>query len=484
MTETPWHPDQLRKEFAPPTPERAPVTRDPFAGDPLSSSGGWAETALANELDTLRATTEGGRNAALNTAAFNLGQIVAGGGLDYFAVADALTVVAREIGLDAGEIAPTIRSGLKSGEQHPRTAPERKDPPSWSPVSSAPWEPTPGASTAPIASPATTADGAEPGDGPASAPDLAALVHENLPRVDWHALWADQSEEEWIIEPILPARRLVALYSPPKVGKSLLMLELAAAVAAGRPVLGVTPDRPRVVLYVDFENDPKGDIRQRLQRMGYGPDGLENLVYLSFPVLGYLDSGKGSEQLMAAVEVYGAEVVIIDTVSRAVEGEENENDTWLSFYRHTGLKLKQAGVALIRLDHTGKDETKGQRGGSAKGGDVDAVWRLKQIVRDESYELTCEMNRMPIFEKTVTLLRKEGPLRHDVDAAGRSAIGRLLEEARLDALQAAGCPADVTRADAYAVIRAAGHTAPTPTNWPDLAEAYARRLGVVPEAWK
>jgi hypothetical protein len=488
VTQTPWHPDMLRKEFAPPTPERKPVTRDPFAGDVLSSSsGGWADTALANELDALRATTEGGRNDALNTAAFNLGQIVAGGGLDYFAVAEALTEAARDIGLDSSEIAPTIRSGLKSGEQHPRTAPERKEPPTWLPASAAPWDSTPGEKPAPTGSPATAATTAEPGDGSASTSaegSLTELVHANLPRIDWHALWADTSEEEWIIEPILPARRLVALYSPPKTGKSLLMLELAAAVAAGRPVLGVTPDRPRVVLYVDFENDPKGDIRQRLQRMGYGPDGLANLAYLSFPTMAYLDGAKGGEQLMAAVHVYGAEVVIIDTVSRSVEGEENDNDTWLGFYRHTGLKLKQAGVALIRLDHTGKDETKGQRGGSAKGGDVDAVWRLQTLVRDESYVLTCEMNRMPVLEKTVTLYRKESPLRHEVDAAGRSAIGRILEESRLNALQAAGCGVDIGREAGSAVIRAAGVTAPKSTRWPELMEAYARRLGAVPEGLK
>ena len=54
-----------------------------------------------------------------------------------------------------------------------------------------------------------------------------------MPCIDWHALWADDSEEEWIVEPLLPARRLVALYSAPKVGKSLLMLEIAVGVSRG-----------------------------------------------------------------------------------------------------------------------------------------------------------------------------------------------------------------------------------------------------------
>jgi hypothetical protein len=240
------------------------------------------------------------------------------------------------------------------------------------------------------------------------------LTH--LPAIDWHALWADETEEEWIVEPLLPARRLVALYSAPKVGKSLLMLELAAAIAAGRPILGTTPT-PRRILYIDFENDPKADIRQRLTNMGYQPHDLENLTLLSFPTLASLDSEKGSQELMAACDVYGAEAVIIDTVSRSIEGDENENDTWLDFYRHTGLKLKQAQIALIRLDHSGKDETKGQRGGSAKSGDVDAVWRMSRA-SDDLFDLTCEANRLPIAERQLTIRRHEDPLRHEVVGDG------------------------------------------------------------------
>ena len=250
-------------------------------------------------------------------------------------------------------------------------------------------------------------------------PDQARLqwVTDNLGLIDWEALWADESEEEWIAYPLIPARRLIALYSAPKVGKSLLLLELAAAIACGRPVLGNPAGPPRVVLYVDFENDPKADIRERLQNMGYAPADLGNLKVLSFPTMSTLDSEKGSEQLMAAVEALGAEIVVIDTVSRAIAGDENENDTWLDFYRHTGLKLKQAQVALVRLDHAGKDEAKGQRGGSAKSGDVDAVWRMTRT-SDDLYDLICEANRMPIDPEsrilTIERTDDDGPLRHIV----------------------------------------------------------------------
>lgn len=268
------------------------------------------------------------------------------------------------------------------------------------------------------------------------------FVEERLPVIDWHALWDDDSEEEWIVEPILPARRLVALYSAPKVGKSLLLLELAAGIAKGGCwLLDSHVERGRTVLYVDFENDPRADVRERLINMGYGPADLQQLRYLSFPTLAALDSERGAEELMAAVEYHQAEVVVIDTVSRAVAGEENENDTWLAFYRHTGLRLKQAGVAMIRLDHAGKDETKGQRGGSAKVGDVDAVWRLSRVT-DTVYRLQCEANRMPLApeQKDLTLNRVEEPtLHHTVAANGWKAR----QDADLAAAEAALAGVDI-----------------------------------------
>lgn len=290
--------------------------------------------------------------------------------------------------------------------------------------------------------------------GKDQAADLDRHVRASLPLVDWAELWRDDEDEaeEWIVEPLLPARRLVALYSAPKVGKSLLMLEIAVAVSLGTGVLGVRIDRPRRVLYVDFENDPRGDVRTRLEAMGYGPEHLGNLCYLSYPRLAALDTERGGRELLAAVQVYGCELVVVDTVSRAVRGEENENDTWLNFYRNTGLALKRAGVATVRLDHSGKDEAKGQRGGSAKSGDVDAVWRMTRTATD-TFKLTCEAQRMLIHETELILTRETEPLRHKVEASGWMAANDALVQDIIRALDAAGKPRDTGRRVAREVIR-------------------------------
>jgi hypothetical protein len=320
------------------------------------------------------------------------------------------TVLPTEQGLSKEYVYAALAHGgdLTAASAHLRAAGYGTPAPVHPPLS--PWLP---------AAPATPPDPlAAPGE-PVDVNALrAAWIREHFPHLDWTTLWADEQDEEWIIEPLIPARRLIALYSAPKVGKSLLLLEIAAAIATGKGMFGYpATGLPRRVLYVDMENDPRGDTRSRLIDMGYGPEHLDNIVMLSFPTLAFLDTPAGAAQLLAIMAVYDCEVVVIDTVSRVIGGEENENDTWLNFYRHTGLALKQAGKALIRLDHSGKDETKGQRGGSAKSGDVDAVWRLHKV-SDDLFDLDCEAMRFPVTEQHLTLRRMENPLRHDVVGDG------------------------------------------------------------------
>jgi len=281
-------------------------------------------------------------------------------------------------------------------------------------------------------------------------------IRDRLPILDWHLLWEDESEEEWIVEPLLSARRQVTIYSAPKAGKSLLALEIAVAIARGTRVLGTDTERPRRVLYVDFENDPRGDVKDRLQSMGLGPDDLGGLCYLSFPTLAALDSERGGAELLEVIAEYECEVVIVDTISRAVKGEENENDTWLDFYRYTGLRLKQAQVTLLRLDHTGKDENRGQRGGSAKSGDPDAVWWLTKI-SDTTVQLECTYHRMQVPEQHLLLHRESLPhLWHRVDAAGRSTARNLRVQTVVDALDRAGLSPDAGERAARSSLKVTG----------------------------
>ncbi len=277
---------------------------------------------------------------------------------------------------------------------------------------------------------------------PAAEPDSAdnwwTPIVERHQLVDWQQLWDDTPEDEdWIIKPVIAAGRSIALYSPPKTGKSLLVLEMAAAIATGGPVLGQPAGRPRRVLYVDLENSRR-DLRDRLTDFGYKPADLGNLAYLSFPSLPALDSPHGGLEILALAIAYDVELVIIDTVSRVISGGENDADTFAALYRHALAPLKGRGIAVIRIDHSGKDAGKGQRGSSAKNADVDAVWIL--TAAGPILTLRCEMSRTAIEAPSISLRRETGPLRHVITEHAAAAVDRVQDViAKLDEL---GVPRD------------------------------------------
>lgn len=411
-------PPSFLAQFKTPAPDPAPPPPTRSGAGPV----GFDNAVIEAELGNVRRATEGTRNATLNQAAFNLAQVYPPD-----TVLGPLLEAASQCGLGRFEAERTIRSGFTGAARNPRPAHRmpRTD------KINRPLEDLP------------SIDGyTEPGHDPLDAFNV----------VNWPATWADTTELEWLLEPLIPTGRLIALYSPPKVGKSLLMLELAVAISKGTPALGAPTQRAKV-LYLDYENDPQTDIKARLIDMGYTPGDLTDITYASFPAIPPLDTPAGGHALLTAAQHVGAGLVIVDTISRAISGAENDNDTWLALYRCTGMHLKSNGISMLRLDHSGKDLDKGQRGGSAKLGDVDAVWRMTTLVQDESYQLDCEAARYPTVENNLTLRRSAGPLAHHVDTR---AIGEVKREAILRVLDEADLPKDAGRDRCRAALRTAG----------------------------
>jgi Bifunctional DNA primase/polymerase, N-terminal len=103
--------------------ERAIACMPPRQRGGLDSAYG--EAALAEEIAALAGTAPGGRNHALNRAAFSLFQLVAGGELDRGRVVNCLIEACHRNRLvhDDGlrSVIATIRSAHRAGSQTPRT---------------------------------------------------------------------------------------------------------------------------------------------------------------------------------------------------------------------------------------------------------------------------------------------------------------------------------------------------------------------------
>lgn len=81
--------------------------------------------ALDNEAHRVAQAVSGRRNHTLNSAAFNLGQLLDATGLVPDHVRHVLSNAGLHVGLDEHETAATITSGLTSGQRQPRTVPTR-----------------------------------------------------------------------------------------------------------------------------------------------------------------------------------------------------------------------------------------------------------------------------------------------------------------------------------------------------------------------
>ena len=218
---------------------------------------------------------------------------------------------------------------------------------------------------------------------------------------DWHKAWDEEPTDiQWLLPPLLERGTANVIYSDAGIAKSLVALECAAGIAKNEPVL-----------YVDSENRRR-DHRDRLAAMGYTPAGLGNLHMLSFPELPALDKAEGGDTLLRLAKRVKASLVVIDTTMRFVDGRENDADTFNSFYRCAMLPLKGAGICSLRLDHEGKDASKGQRGSSGKRGDVDSVWRLTHPQKGKNRWLENEKDRSQHYPPKIRLELTFRPFAH------------------------------------------------------------------------
>jgi len=174
------------------------------------------------------------------------------------------------------------------------------------------------------------------------------------------------------------------------------------------------------------------------------------------PSLPPLDTAEGGRAVVRLAEIVDAELVVIDTFARAVEGDENEADTVRNLYRWTGLHLKHAGRAFVRVDHAGKDLAKGQRGTSAKNDDVDVVWQMTAKDRG-GYQLVAKKRRMGWVPEHVNLeLSEGGRLAFNLAEGVAYPAGTVDVVNELDRL---GVPVELSATKATKAYRAAGGSA-------------------------
>jgi hypothetical protein len=212
------------------------------------------------------------------------------------------------------------------------------------------------------------------------APDATTQAKEAKPpkTVNIEA-WDDIQDEpvEWLIHGILPRKAFTALYGPPGSFKSFIALDMAEAIATGRPWMGNEVEKQGAVLYICGEGFGGMGARIKACQIHHStPKGAP--IYVIRHQLNLRSSAEDFNALMMAVvqlvETTGIEfqLLIIDTLARAFGGgNENDSDAMGSFITSMGKIQEFLACALMVLHHSGKDLAKGLRGHSSLLGAVD-----------------------------------------------------------------------------------------------------------------
>lgn len=233
----------------------------------------------------------------------------------------------------------------------------------------------------------------------------------------------------WLLPDVLARDSYVSLSAAPGTGKSVLTRAIAVEASLGRSAFDPAHTmEPAKVIYLDAENGQDW-WRAGLDSMA-APLDLPNLSVVCYPDVGGLDTAKGAREFRSLITdladgLGGVDLVVFDTVSRFIDGGENDADTWSQFYRLAIQPLRDQQVAVLRLDHLGKDADKGPRGSSHKLSDVDADFRMTAArVGSDDLTLTLGKRRRQHFAQVLTVRRKDEPLRHEINAGAASFVVR------------------------------------------------------------
>lgn len=269
---------------------------------------------------------------------------------------------------------------------------------------------------------------------------MATSVRESYGAITWDD--SPTGAGDWLDEPLIEKGQFTSIYGPAGIGKSLLAQDRAAHLSR----IG------HRVLYLDAEN-PLSEIKARLRDMDYSAADLANLTYLSFPSLPPLDAPAGAAKLATLVDAIDPQLIVLDTWSKFLAGDEASPSTHTAAYNLSIVPLRRRGVAIQAIDHSGKDPARGPRGGSSKVDNVDTLW-LVTAKSGGRLRLERRKSRTGRGPDLIELDRRTGPLRHErLDLAPADVLSPEVREciAKLDELEV---PAGWGRDRASDVLRA------------------------------
>ena len=234
----------------------------------------------------------------------------------------------------------------------------------------------------------------------------------------------NEDEDDDLVNGLIETPSLVVIYGPPKTGKTLIAIDLAVSLSSSKNWLGRSIPKPANIIYLAYE-DPKSIIR-RMQctfKNKFNLDNyLENRISISKQPPDILD-----EHYEEALEFYFSNylndddtnvklkhVLIVDTLSMAMAGRGDENSsTGMGLAIEKFRNIRNLGITVIVITHSGKDITKGVRGHNSLTAAADCIFSVGKKPTSNLIKLKRTEYRNGPAGETFSLEIKTGILKDD-----------------------------------------------------------------------
>ena len=172
-----------------------------------------------------------------------------------------------------------------------------------------------------------------------------------------------------LVEPgLLPPQGILFVGGEPKVGKSLLVANLALSLAAGLDRIGFPIPAARRVLICQFELPvPQFVGRLALMRRALGTAADQRLLVDTRAVGHLLSAAQGLTHFVAAARAAAAEIIVLDPLYSTHDQDENDTRAMAALCQSL-LRLRDAsGAALVVVHHVRKSIGRYEIGSAFRG---------------------------------------------------------------------------------------------------------------------